>query len=262
MTLVRLVSATRMRESEFWRHSYLGRSLLAMPPELRPRELAIRFENVGEAALGLSTVYNRALEDAHDETVLLFVHDDVFIHDPFVCSRLAEGLEWWDVIGLAGSFGSDLRQPSWGLGFEGEDLTPTGWQRGPGLVLSGSVSHATHAEEGRPPAVQLGCYGPPKAPAQLLDGLFLAARAGDLRARSVSFDERFAFHLYDLDFCRLAVRAGLRPATWPILVTHASGGAFGTPDWKVAARTYLDKWDAIERSDQLFGRRSGVAIGA
>lgn len=256
---VRLVSATRMNESEFWRHSYLGRSLLAMPPELRPAELAVRFANVGESALGLSSVFNRGLEGAADDTIVLFVHDDVYIHDPFVCERLREGLSHADIIGLAGSLGSDLSQPSWGLGFEGERFAPSGWQRGPGLVLSGAVSHSPSFGTGDAPPVSIGIYGPCPHPVDLLDGLFLAARACDLRTTGVSFDERFAFHLYDLDFSRQAVRAALRLSTTPILVTHASGGAFCTPDWKVAARLYLEKWDAITRSDKLFGRPAARA---
>lgn len=255
MTTVRLVSATRRSERDFWARSYLGRSLLAMPPELRPQELAIRYDNRGDGCLGLSTVYNRAVESAKLDTILLFVHDDVYLHDPFVCRRLRDGLQVLDVIGIAGSRGSDLRQPSWGLAFEGEAFTPLGWQSHPELVLSGAVSHsAADGDVSRPPPVQLGIYGGSiSEAADLLDGLLLAVRACELKSTGVSFDERFDFHLYDLDFCRQARRAGLELGTWPILVTHASGGDFSSAEWKSAARMYLNKWEATERSDALFG---------
>lgn len=238
----RLVSATRMREYDFWRHSYLGRSLLAMAPELRPRELAIRFENTGESALGLSTVFNRAIESASPSTIVLSVHDDVYLHDLFLYERLKEGLRTANVIGLAGSLDSDLSQPSWGLGFEGDDFRPVGWQRGPGLVLSGAVSHSAEPLGAGPPALALSHYGPVPHEVHLLDGLFLAFRAGDVQSAEVRFDEELSWHLYDLDFCRQATRAGLRLSTAATLVTHASGGNFGTASWKAAARRYLQKW--------------------
>jgi GT2 family glycosyltransferase len=243
-----------MTESDFWRHSYLGRSLVAMPDALRPAELAIRFANTGPDAIGLSVIYNKAIETAAPNTTLLFVHDDVYIHDPFVGARLAEALLGNDVVGLAGSWQPDPLQPSWGLCFEGEDLKPLGWQNHPELVLSGAVSHSSEGASDRAPTAQLGAYGPLSHRCHLLDGLFLAARAGALKASAVSFDERFTFDLYDLDFCRQAVRAGLTLTTWPILVTHRSGGNFASPDWRAAARLYLEKWNAIARSDELFGR--------
>ena len=73
---VRLVCATRKSEADFWRMTLLGRSLEVMPPSMRP-ELAIRFDNVGERRLGLSTIYNRAIEGCPPGRHLLVVHDDV-----------------------------------------------------------------------------------------------------------------------------------------------------------------------------------------
>jgi len=246
---VRLVSATRSTEHAFWSESYLGRSLRAIPPELRPEELAIRFENVGDRALGLPAIYNRAIESASADTTLLFVHDDVFIHDPFIKARLAEGLCHAHVLGLAGSRNSDLAQPSWGLSFAGEALTPRGWQNHEGLVLAGTVSHAHPGSSDivSPPPVTLSRYGEATASVDLLDGLFLAARAGELWERNVTFDERFTFHHYDLDFCRSARRKYLELMTWPILVTHGSGGDFTSESWKASARQYLDKWSPSPR---------------
>ena len=77
---------------------------------------------------------------------------------------------------------------------------------------------------------------------QLLDGLFLAVRTDKLKIHGVRFDPRFRFHLYDLDFCRSALEAQLRLGTWPIAVTHDSGGAYDSSAFKEAARMYLDKW--------------------
>lgn len=243
---VRLVCATRRSEADFWRLTLLGKSLEAIPPPLRP-ELCIRFDNAGERRMGLPFIYNHGLRSCPPTRHILFVHDDVYLHDAFVCHRITEGLSGADVVGLAGSRGSNLLQPSWGLEFDA-DLNGLGWQTGPDVQLSGAVSHSNMPACANPPVVALGQYGPLSAPCDLLDGLFLAARAERLQKEHVWFDEQFDFHLYDLDFCRTAKAAGLRLWTWPILVTHGSGGAFFTPEWKAGARRYLQKWCSPERS--------------
>ena len=61
-------------------------------------------------------------------------------------------------------------------------------------------------------------------PVQSLDGVFLAARADILQRSGVRFDPRFAFHDYDLDFCRSATEARLSLGTWLFPLIHASGG--------------------------------------
>jgi GT2 family glycosyltransferase len=45
-----------------------------------------------------------------------------------------------------------------------------------------------------------------------------------------------------MDFCREAKRRGLRLGTWPIAITHASGGAFGSVQWSKERRVYFKKW--------------------
>lgn len=269
MRLTTLVTATRLSERAFWETSLLGRSLALFPPPLLP-ELHIRFENTAEKLQGLSTVYNAAIDRTDPNKNLLFVHDDVFIHDVFLQHRIAEGLARFDVIGLAGSRNSDLNQPSWGLAFDG-NLNPTGWQRPEHVVLSGAVGHQLETPPlgvfaRMPPVPKVGLYGNAPASCHLLDGLFLAARADRLQGAylpdgsgtrdtpRVTFDPQFPFHLYDLDFCRTARHHGLTLGTWPILVTHGSAGNFSTPEFRAAARRYLDKWTKIGSS--VFGSRS------
>lgn len=71
------------------------------------------------------------------------------------------------------------------------------------------------------------------------------ARAGRLQTQGVRFDPQFDFHLYDLDFCRSAQAAGLSLGTWPLAMTHASGGGgYFSPDWQRDADAYLKKWGA------------------
>lgn len=244
-----LCTATRWSRDDFWKHSLLGQSLLRFPKALLP-DLAIRFDNQGERKQGLSTVYNRALDRCLVSQHLLCVHDDVYLHDPFVQHRIDEGLQRYDVIGLAGSSHSDPRQPSWGLAFD-DELRCLGWQNGGGrsshVLLSGAVSHTS--QHGRwvvgaseaPPFV-LSEYGSLPAECHLLDGLFLALDVLRVKNAGVQFDDQFAFHHYDLDLCRTARSRGLTLGTWPVAVTHGSPGDFSSLAWKTSARAYLNKW--------------------
>jgi GT2 family glycosyltransferase len=245
----RVVSATRLSERAFWNQSLLGRSLRLFPEEMRP-ELALTFDNDGARARGLPSIYNEAIESCPGGRALVFVHDDVFLHDPLLESHLGIALERVDVVGVAGSSGARDDAVSWGLHFD-QRMKYAGWMRGPAfehVQLSGAVSHrrsSTLAGLESVPALQLGSYGPVPARCTLLDGVLLAARASTLQSAEVRFDERFSFHLYDLDFCRSATRAQLRLSTWPLLLTHGSAGAFGTAEWCDAARQYRRKWAAL-----------------
>jgi GT2 family glycosyltransferase len=147
-------------------------------------------------------------------------------------TRLEEALQRFEIVGLAGNKRRVPRQPAWGFVTDNPQFQ---WDEAENL--SGAVAHF---QEGRS---VVSSYGPTPAQCQLLDGVFLAAKVGVLLDRSVRFDERFAFHFYDMDFCRTAVNAGLLLGTWPIAVTHASGGAFGTLEWMRYRELYFMKWN-------------------
>jgi GT2 family glycosyltransferase len=231
---LKVVSATQVTENLFWDATYLGRSLKRIPEALRPATL-IAYGNTGPRVNGLSKLFNAALDKTDADTNLLFVHDDVYINDWFLTQRLAEAFERYDVVGLAGSSNPDLSQPSWGLRFD-QNLNATGWQ--PGVQRSGAVNHFDYA------CPNVSIYGPTPMDCTLLDGVFLGVKTSLLAERGVRFDPRFSFHCYDIDFCRSAAARGLRIGTWPISVTHDSGGAYGSDAFKRAARAYLDKWSS------------------
>jgi hypothetical protein len=147
---LRLVAATQVQEALFWESTYLGRSLRRIPDSLRPQTM-IAFGNTGKRVRGLSEVFNLALDRTEADTDIVFVHDDVYLNDWFLSERIAEALQRFDVVGVAGSENPDLSQPSWGLCFD-ENLVPKGWQ--PGLKRSGAVNHFDYAC----PSVSI--YGP------------------------------------------------------------------------------------------------------
>jgi GT2 family glycosyltransferase len=221
--MIEIVCATRLSEHDFYEKSALGISLkrLSFDRRLVPR---ITFNN----AHGLPIVYNKGISAANDESVLVFVHDDVWIDDYFLSDRLTEGLQTYDVIGLAGNRRRVKNQPVWS---RVDKLT-----RDDSANLTGAVAH------GETPFGKVYFYGAVPADCELLDGVFIAAKKTVLLSKGVIFDPRFDFHFYDLDFCRSARKCGLRLGTWPICVTHQSLGNFTAKQWTDNYEIYLSKW--------------------
>lgn len=222
--MIEIVSATRLSENDFWKKSALGNSLrrLAHDTRLVPR---VAFDN----RRGLPEVFNARLTAPDSQGLLVFLHDDVWLDDCFLADRVIDGLGRFDVIGIAGNRRRVPGQPAWA--FVDDRFT---WDDR--ANLSGCVAHGKH------PFGPISFYGPVPAECELLDGVFLAVRKTALTDKGVRFDPRFDFHFYDMDFCRSARRAGLRLGTWPISLTHESGGAFGTPQWAAKHREYVEKW--------------------
>lgn len=180
---------------------------------------------------GLPLLYNTAIrESASDPAILVFIHDDVHLLDFYWPTRIFNGLEKFDIIGLAGNRRRANRQPAWR--FLDDRLSRDDREN-----LSGVIAHGKNW-----PADYISAYGLPGHEVKLLDGVMLAVRSETLLAKNLFFDEAFDFHFYDLDFCRAAEQRGLRMGTWGISVMHESDGAFGTPEWREGYTRYLSKW--------------------
>lgn len=229
---VLIVSATRLSETDFWRKSALGISLQRHLKLDNRLSTHIAFEN----SRGLPEIYNECIHHA-EETTLVFMHDDVWIDetDSFANTIMA-GLEQFDVIGVAGNRRRIPNQPAWA--FINSQLT---WDDKSNL--SGYIAH------GKDALGTASYYGTVPAKCELLDGVFLAVKKSSLKKNNVKFDAQFDFHFYDMDFCRSAREAGLMLGTWLIKLTHQSGGAFGSPQWRNKYQCYLKKWET-NPSDQ------------
>jgi glycosyltransferase involved in cell wall biosynthesis len=223
--MLRIVAATRSDRPTFLAESLLGRSLERVVNR-ESVELSVYFENT----LGLPELYNASLDQADDEDVLIFVHDDVWIDDWFLPERLQQGLERFAVVGVAGNRRRVPKQPGWWTTDTSTQLNDYDLAN-----LSGSIAHFDG------PVARVIYWGEVPSPVKLLDGVFLAARAGTLRQAGVRFDPRFKFHYYDMDFCRQCEQAGLTMGTWPIALTHGSGGQL-TDQWRAVYLEYLEKW--------------------
>ncbi|HSH71491.1 MAG TPA: tetratricopeptide repeat protein [Methylophilaceae bacterium] len=236
ITSLEIVSATRMSEQQFWNESALGQSLQRFKDDARI-SASIAFENTR----GLPEVFNERIDQAQDDAVLIFMHDDVWIDEPNFLDAILAGLEHFDVLGVAGNRRRVANQPSW-------NFTDIQFNWDTGAHLSGRVGHGQDA------GGRVLDFGPTPNECELLDGVFLAVRAGSLkpsslREQAVQFDPQFDFHFYDMDFCRSARNAGLTLGTWPIRLTHQSEGAFGSQLWRQKYARYLDKWDAVTKHE-------------
>ena len=225
MLPVTIVSATRFNEKDFREKSALGRSLMQTYAVFN-LDRKIFYEN----ARGLGACYNEAIDGVENEDeILIFVHDDVFLADFFWLDKLVHGFTRFDVLGLAGNKRRVSRQPAWA--FIDDKFT---WDDS--ANLSGVVGHG----DGFP--CQLSIYGQTMQPLKLLDGVLLAVRKRTLTRNAIRFDEQFRFHFYDMDICRQFEAKNVSMGTIPLGVIHASGGAFGGPDWRDGYETYLQKW--------------------
>jgi uncharacterized protein (TIGR03032 family) len=218
-----IVSASRLTAEAFPAESLLGRSL-RLPAH---QACDTRIHTANREPLG--AIYNEALEQLHPESLVVFCHDDVWLGEACLRTPLLEALERFDLVGVAGSRRILPSQPTWWLQPDGRT-----WDH-PHLL--GEIRH------GDPGASEPIRFGASPAPAMLLDGVFLAARAGTLQAAGVRFDPAFPFHFYDLDLCRSALAAGLRLGVWPLPLIHASPGAAGSTDWQLGLECYRRKWE-------------------
>lgn len=241
--IIEIVSATRMNEQDFWQHSALGQSLVTQLIQNPNLSVNVTFENT----CGLSEVFNAAIAQADDEAILVFIHDDVWIDDAQFTQAVLAGLNQFDIIGVAGNKRRLPKQPAWA--FIDTQFT---WDTQENL--SGKVAHGETAQG------KISEYGDVPAECELLDGVFLAAKKQTLVTQQVRFDPQFDFHFYDLDFCRSARLADLTLGTWPIQLTHQSGGAFGSASWQWHYQQYLQKWHEQELPDNDVADVSNVHI--
>ena len=222
---IMIITATRSNRDDFFQNSPLYTSVSP-----------IRHPDVGMITAfnnrdGLPRVYNQMMDQLNvsDDTILIFCHDDIHIIDFFWPSRIFAALERFDIIGLAGNRRRAPGQISWCFVNDAFD-----WDANENL--SGIVGH------GRTFPCPISQYGPVPQECRILDGMFIGVRRKTLREHDLRFDERFCFHLYDMDFCRQAEGKDLSMGTAPITVIHESAGGFGSPSWSDGYRAYLGKW--------------------
>lgn len=225
MDKIKIVVATRAGEQDFFEETATGRSLNLY--RSTPIEMRVFFNNTQ----GLSKVYNQVIrESANDPSLLIFVHDDVHLLDYYWLQTIMDGLQHFQILGIAGSKRRLAGQSNWAL------IGPERAREDP-QYLSGILGHGQEF----PPA-RLDFFGMPGQQVKLLDGVMLCVASTTLVENNLYFDERFDFHFYDMDFCRQAESKSISCGTWPISIVHQSAGNAGSDAWMKAYRSYLAKW--------------------
>lgn len=173
--------------------------------------------------------YNRGARQAGGE-ILIFCHDDIEFLTPDIGHRLADHLNDYDLVGVAGS--TWLRDAQWGSA---------------GLPYSrGQVIHALTNRAGYTYSV-FGLDSATSGGIQSLDGLFMAMRRNFWAENQ--FDEGYdGFHLYDVDMSFRCYLAGHRVGVCnDILIEHRSLGRFDD-SWKRAAERFIARFgNRLER---------------
>ena len=231
-TPIQLIAATGHRSDCFHTDTLLGHSLQqTQHASLRP---VIAYANQEPLAVH----YNRAINDAPAEAVLVFCHDDLDLGPDDLTPALEMALARFDLVGVAGNQRCQSGQMAWHL--EGSSL------RLDQNHLSGRIYHGRNNT-----SAELTTYGPTPMPVELLDGVFLAAQAGRLKSTDVRFDPRFTFHFHDLDLCRSARQQKLLLGTWPLKLRRARDGDLFSSDWLDALERYQSKWHEPRRSTDI-----------
>lgn len=187
-------------------------------------------------ARSMSEGYNRGARQAKGD-IVVFCHDDIEILTPDFAARVADRLDQFDLLGVAGS--TWLRDANWSsAGFP---------------YLRGQVVHALTDRKGFTYSV-FGLDGVTSDGIQALDGLFLAMRRDFCAANR--FDEAYDnFHLYDIDLSFRCHLAGHRVAVCnDILIEHHSLGRFDA-SWKRAAEIF-----GARLGDRLEARPKGIDV--
>jgi GT2 family glycosyltransferase len=219
------VVATRVAESEFAQKTALGRSLNIYSYPF------VEVDIYAANSRGLPEVYNQSIEQAKDDpAILVFAHDDIHLSEFFWPDRMLAGLEMFGLCGIAGNKRRLPKQPSWIM----TELNGA-WDQPE--HLTGVIGHGP----GFPPNI-INFYGAPFQEVKLLDGVLLMAHSDTLHAKGLRFDQRFDFHLYDMDFCRSAEQLGVTMGTIALSLVHDSGGDFFSESWRNNFNKYLQKW--------------------
>lgn len=187
-----------------------------------------------ENKTGLSELYQNILNESNDDYVL-FMHDDLEVHDHFLIKKLLKAHEIYDVVGLAGATTQNYKSDKpmvWHLCREKpEDSRGIVGHYIPKGFNGVSETHINSAY-----------FGPTPGPVVVIDGLFMSFKMSALKDKGEVFDRNFTFHHYDMGMCVNAIEKGLTIGVWPIYCLHYGLGEFAHDTvWQKHAREFKEK---------------------
>jgi hypothetical protein len=241
MKQVLLVTATKAKTLKEFQQRPLAKSLQTLTDK-RYDNSQFDFIIIKDNTAGLPNVYNRFLTEKYKETITLFVHDDLEIHDLNLVEKLNESP--WDITGLAGSGQFQFQDKNlWHIcapreSFSGSVTHPLAIQNGNEIQIDNSKKLST-------------LFGPWPQRCLILDGLFLAVNTEKALETGWQFDERHKFHHYDIASCLGANEKKLKMGTYPIFVVHHGlGNSYMSSEWEESNRIFKENWqNALKKSE-------------
>lgn len=179
---------------------------------------------------GLPAAYNQTMLSHHADW-MVFVHDDVYIDDAMLVSKLenAHNIHGYDIVGLAGCLNPIIKSHNlWHVMAERSDLR-------------GQVAHPVNASG----QIITTPFGPTPSRVVIIDGLFMAVRMKSVEKTPWKFNENYSFHHYDMSSCIDANRHKLKIGVYPINVIHSSPGLMSVNDnnWKTSNECFLKEYN-------------------
>lgn len=175
---------------------------------------------------GLPSLYNRYLTEEYRNAYVVFLHDDVHIHDKYIEQKIKQGFSQYNIIGLAGckKISKKYNPSAWHLLSEREDYI-------------GEVAHISNN------VVWTTVFGSTSGRALLIDGLFIGVDITHALDKKLFFDEDFKFHHYDLSFCVRANQCKLSVGIIQLFCIHQGlGDSMNSQDWADSAVVFRKKY--------------------
>lgn len=209
-------------------------------------EYDVSFEIVSKNKMGLSELYQDILNQTIEQNTadyVIFIHDDLEIHDQFFFDKLIKAHETYDIVGLAGATSqdySDIIMPS------GQEL-PLVWhlrktkpEHGRGIVSHVIPKGLNNCEFGH---INSAYFGPTPCRVAVIDGLFMSFNVAPLVEKDEVFDRDFTFHHYDMGACLRANQMGLTIGVYPIFCIHHGLGEYASDKtWHLMAEKFKQKY--------------------
>lgn len=240
--MIRIVVPTPKTEEEYKQtvqYNCLANLIKKYDLEGEDERLVLEIEE--ENTTGLSKLYNKFLARPKwnwlygTDDIIVFMHDDLEVHDQFLVEKLKKAHETYDIVGLAGATSQRYTKdkPSvWHLCKDKNDDTR-------GIVshfIPKGFNNSANAH------YNSAYFGPTPSKVDVIDGLFISVKVKALEEKNVTFDDDFNFHHYDMALCLRAKQAGLKIGVWPIFCVHHGLGEFNTPEWKASHELFIQKY--------------------
>lgn len=204
------------------------------------KDQKIILDIVSENKIGLSELYQSKL-DSSSEDYILFMHDDLEIHDKFLFEKLLKAHELYDVVGLAGATSQNYNKnvpPVWHLSAESP-------QDARGMVCHYIPKNFAGAQESHVNSVY---FGPTPAEVVVIDGLFMSFKNSALKNKPAIFNKTFSFHFYDLAACYNAKINDLKIGVFPIFCIHHGLGDYNNdPLWHELSVKFKQHYTEINK---------------